>query len=157
MTTGPNDSWMVRRRSLVVASVLVVAVIAAALLAGKHRAGPTVASVHVRFGPSVQPPPHKLTLTNGWVASAGRQRVAVYAGSQPGEPRTGLLVTVVNVDGQRKRNATIPVTGAGALTLLRPADFNTIQAAGQATVHFVSASGDTGTLDLSTDRVTVSH
>jgi hypothetical protein len=153
---GPNDSWMVRRRSLVLAGALVVAVVATGLLAGKH-GGPTVASVHVQFGPSLQPPPHKLTFTNGWVAVTGRQKVAVYAGSQPGHTRNGMLVAVVNVDGQSKRNAAILVAGAGALTLLRPAAFNTIQAAGQATLHFVTASGGTGTLDLSTDKVTLSQ
>lgn len=157
MNPAPNDSWMVRRRSLVVAGVLVVAVIAAALIAGKQHGGPSVAAVHVRFGPSVQPAQHRLTLTNGWLAQAAHQEAAVYAGSQLGHPRNGLLITVVNVDGQPKRNAAILVAGAGALTLLRPADFNTIQAAGQATLHFVTASGRTGILDLSTGRVTLSH
>lgn len=156
MSPESDDSWLVRRRNLIVAGVLVVAVIATALLAGKHSGGPSGDSIQVRFGPSVTPPPGKLTFTNGWVASLGHERVAVYAGSQLDHPRNGFLVDVVNVDGQPKRDATVRVAGSGALTLLRPDHFSTIQAAGQATLHFVTANGGTGTLNVSSDKVALS-
>lgn len=156
MNPESDDSWLVRRRNLIVAGVLVAAVIATALLAGKPRGGPSVATILVRFGPSVTPPPGKLTFTNGWVASLGHERVAVYAGSQLDHPRNGFLINVVDVDGQPKRDTAIRVVGSGALTLLRPSHFSTIQAASQAMLHFVTANGGTGTLNVSSDKVALS-
>jgi hypothetical protein len=168
VTSGPNDSWMVRRRSLVVASVLVAAVIAAGLLAGRsgsNKGGP--APPRVSFGAHIQAPAGSnggLAFNNGWIASGATKSddsnaVAVYAASQPSNRQNGLLLIQRETgNGLRPwRTRAITLRGSGALTLLRPADFNTIQAAGQATLHFVTASGGTGTLDLSTDKVTVSH
>jgi hypothetical protein len=151
----PDERAPHRYRSLIVAGTLVVAVIAAGLLAGSHH-GASVTAVKVRFGASVQPPAGKLSFTNGWVASSGRQRVAVYAGSQAGQPSNGILFIAVHVQGQRRREAPKLVPGSGALTLLRPGHFSSIQAAGQATLHFVTANGGTGTLNLSDNRVSLS-
>ncbi len=168
MKPGPNDSWLARRRSLVLASVLVVAVIGAALLAGHSRPNKAApGKPNVSFGAHVQPPAgsnDRLPFTNGWIVGGATKSddsnaVAVYAASQPSNRQNGLLVIQRETGNglQPWKTRTILVRGSGALTLLRPADFSTIQAAGQATLHFVTASGATGTLDLSTDKVTLSH
>ncbi len=48
------------------------------------------------------------------------------------------------------------VHGSGAVTMLRPVRPATEDAAFQTTIHFVTANGATGTLDLGADKVTLS-
>jgi hypothetical protein len=146
-----------RSRNWIVASVLIAAVIAAATLAGRSK--PRGPRPHVAFGAQVQPPGASgalLAYTNGWVATAGTRTVAVYAGSQAQDHGNGLLVIVRETHGA-PRQKDIVLEGSGSLTLLRPARPVTESAAFGATVHFVTANGATGTLDLATDRYLLSR
>jgi hypothetical protein len=46
------------------------------------------------------------------------------------------------------------LSGSGALTLLRPPRFSSQETAATATLRFITANGNTGTVDLSNDRIT---
>lgn len=149
-----------RHRNWVLAGVLVLAVIAAGVLAG-HGKGPNAGGAgqpRVSFGSQVQPlgATSDLVYTNGWVASLGTEAIGVYAGAQRSRRRDGLLVIMRNhASGQRIARLVVP--GSGAVTLLRPARPTSEDAALQETLHFVTANGGTGTLELSGDRVALSH
>jgi hypothetical protein len=145
---------LVRYRPWVVMSVLLAVVIVAALLAGRSGGGSGETSVHVRFGPLVKPPvgPGQLTFTNGWVASSGRARVAVYVGSQPHHPRNGMIFETVRVPGEPRIDLSELISGTGALTLLRPPLFSNMRAAAQATLRLVTANGNTESFSVERRR-----
>lgn len=147
-----------RHRNWVVAGVLVVAVVAIGLIAGHGRQG-GADRPRVSFGSQVQKlgATSQLIYTNGWVAASGRQSIGVYAGRQSFNPRNGLFVIVRRAGGGHQRLADVVVRGSGSVTLLRPAPPLNERAALTATLHFVTANGATGTLDLSGDRVSLSH
>lgn len=165
MNPGADDSWLARRRNLILAGALVVAVIATSLVAGRsgsHDEGAT--RPQVSFGAHIQPPAGSngsLPFNNGWIASGATSShaVAVYAASQPSNRQNGLFV-IQRETGNRLqpwKTRTILIHGSGALTLLRPAQPATESQAFDATLHFVTGSGATGTLDLSTDKVSLSR
>jgi hypothetical protein len=158
VSPDPGERGPHRYRSLVVAGTLVVAVIAAGLLAGKHGGGPSGASVHARFGPLVRLPgtTGDLVYTNGWAVTSGAQLLGVYVGSQRSHRGNGLFMILRQTRGRRYMSRVV-IRGSGAVTLLRPAQPDTESAARSETLHFVTASGSTGTLGLSTDKVTLSH
>lgn len=145
-----------RGRNWVLAGVLVVAVIAAGLLAG-HPKRDSGAQPRVAFGASVQPTSAALmNYVNGWTASDGSESIGVYAGSQRSHRRNGIFV-IARLKGSHQRVKSLVVKGSGSLTLLRPARPDSEAAAYQGTLRFVTASGATGTLDLSSDSVTLSR
>jgi len=148
---------LVRYRPWVVMSVLLAVVIVAVLLAGRSGGGSGDTSVvHVLFGPLVKPPvgPGQLTFTNGWVASSGRARVAVYVGSQPHHPRNGMIFETVRVPGEPRIDLGELTSGTGALTLLRPPLVSNVRAAAQATLRMVTASGNIDSFNLASRRFT---
>lgn len=146
---------LARYRAWVLMAVVVAVAALAALLAGRHHAGFT--AVRVRFGADIVRPAATggLLYTNAWVASSARQSVGVYAGSQAATRGNGLFV-IVRRSGDASRIRRVVVRGSGAVTLLRPAPPATAQAAATQTLRFVTASGATGTLQLSGDRVSIS-
>ena len=147
-----------RNRSWVVAAVLVVVVVAAGLGLGKskHPAGAT-ARPTIAFGSRVQPmPASRLDYTNGWTASAGRELVGVYAGSERNRRDNGLLV-IARSNGGGRRFKLVVLHGTGAITLLKPPRPPTESAAFQETLRFVTANGALGTLDLGDNSARVSH
>jgi hypothetical protein len=141
-------------------SVVVIVVILATVLfgKGKNSAGSGGAGVpRVEFGAQVQKlgATGQLTYTNGWSATAGSDTVAVYAGREAQDSRTGLFV-ILRRTGRHQRLTSLIVHGSGSLTLLRPAPPVSEQAASTETLHFVTANGGTGTLSLSGDSVKLS-
>lgn len=138
--------------------VVVIVVVLAATLAGRHGGNQSGTDLQVRFGPLLKPPPRaQLEITNGWMVTSGSEQVAVYVGSQAHHPRNGLVIVTRRPDRARLGSAGIVISGSGALTLLRPPHFNSYEAASTATLRFLTADGNTGTLDLSDDRVTLSR
>ena len=142
--------------------MLVVAVVAVGLLAGHSGANkPGALAPRVGFGANIQPPAASggyLEYTNGWMAVSGDHLIGVYAGSEATRRQNGLLVIrrgVTNTPNGIKKK-TVVLHRAGAVTLLRPAPPATEDAAFQTTLHFVTANGATGTLNLATDKVTLS-
>jgi hypothetical protein len=147
-----------RNRNWVLAGVLVLAVIAAGVLAGHGKHAPGAgAQPQVSFGSQVQQlgATSDLVYTNGWVASGGTQAIAVYAGRQRFKRANGLFVVIRRTGGTEKITRVV-VRASGALTLLRPARPASERAAFAETLHFVTANGGTGTLDLSGDRASLS-
>jgi hypothetical protein len=143
---------LIRHRNWVVSGVLVVAVMIVVAVAANPRGA--AAGVGVRFGALLKAPAGaSINLTNAWIASSGSDQIAVYAGSQLQHPRNGLLIIMRRSSTQKLTRTPRTLPGSGAVTLLRPPHFSSEQAAGTATLNFVTASGDTGTLDLSTDAV----
>lgn len=143
-----------RRNNWIVALVLVVTVIAVGLIAAK----PSGRRPRVAFGATVEQlgATSDLVYTNAWVATSGSRSVAVYAGSQRFNRRNGLFV-IMRQRHQRQTLTRVVVHGSGAVTLLRPGRPATEDAAFQDTLHFVTASGTTGALDLSNDRVALAR
>ncbi len=141
-------------RNWVVAAVLVAAVVIVGLVF--HGSKPTagVGFPSVEFGPRVQPAasPALLDYTNGWVATAGIQAIGVYAGSDPSNRVDGLFV-IVRTTHARQRTTRKLLRGSGAVTLLRPGSVKSEAAAYGATLRFVTASGNTGTLNLANNTV----
>jgi hypothetical protein len=143
--------------NVIVAVVLVVAVILAALVAGRQRSGEGGSRPAVAFGPQVQPTvAAAVNYTNGWAASSGSALVGVYAGAQRANYRNGVLL-IARVTGGHRHLRTLVLHGSGAVTLLRPPVPVSETAAFSATLHLVTASGSTGTLDLSGDGISLSH
>jgi len=153
---------LIRHRAWVVMGVLVLALVAVGVtgLGAKKKVGGVTSADRPRvvFGSAVTqaPPSSVLVLTNGWVATVGAISVAVYAGSQAAHHRNGLLVIALKT-GSERRQRSVVVRGAGAITLLRPPTVDSEQAAEQATLHFVTANGDSGSLNLSNDRVSLTN
>ncbi len=155
---------MVRHRNWILAAVLIIAVIAGAALGSRSSTsgGSGVAGSQVHFGTRVAAPAGSssaLRFSNGWIAKAGHEAIAVYAASAPASPQNGVFLVQRRSGGESApwRTRTILVRGSGTLTLLRPPTPASESAALQTTLHFVTANGGTGTLDLSDDRVTVSR
>jgi hypothetical protein len=153
-----------RNRNWVLAGVLVLAVVAAGIIAGHGRQGavdrPRVSfGSRVSFASGVQKlgATRQLIYTNGWVATTGQQSIGVYAGRQRLNPRNGLFVILRQTGRGHQRRADVVVHGSGTVTLLRPAAPATEQAAYGATLHFVTANGGTGTLELGGAHVSLSH
>ncbi len=136
---------------------MVGAVLVAGAIFGKSRQSGDVRAPSVRFGAKVQPAasPGLIDHTNGWVATSGEEAIAVYAGSQAKRHTNGLLVIARTTHAGRRITERV-LRDTGAVTLLRPAPSNTESAALTATLRFVTASGDTGTLNLAGDTVTLS-
>ncbi len=151
---------LVRYRAWIVMGVVLVAATTAGLLAGhgKRPQGAALDRPHVSFGGQVRQPgaTSDLVYTNAWVAASGTQTIAVYAGGQRSNHRNGLLV-IVHGTGADRRLTRVVVHGTGSVTLLRPAIPATENAAYAETLHFVTANGGTGMLDLSGDGVTLSR
>jgi hypothetical protein len=144
---------LVRHRNWVVMLVLVVAAILVAAIGGRHKANSI--SVHVRFGAALPAPATAaINLTNAWIATSGSDRTAVYAGSQARHPRNGLLIVSRDTARQKGLRTVSVLSGSGAVTLLRPPRFNSGEAASTATLRFITANGNTGTLNLSNNSVT---
>ncbi|HEX3801680.1 MAG TPA: hypothetical protein VHV75_02460 [Solirubrobacteraceae bacterium] len=145
-----------RGRNWVVASVLIVGVIAAARLAGHpkpRRSGPRPV---VAFGARVEQIPSTaiLRFTNGWVASSGLKLVGVYAGAQSIHPANGLLV-IARFSGAHQRLQSIVLHGTGAATLLKPSPPPDEDAAAHEMLRFVTANGATGSLRVGTGKVSL--
>lgn len=153
------ESLARHRAWIVMGVVLIVAVLAVTL--GKRTRNGTVHSgggaPRVGFGPQVQKPgaTSRLIYTNGWEATSAERRIGVYAGRESSSPRNGLLVILRQTHDGNRRLTSVVVRGSGAVTLLRPARPASEQQAFTETLHFVTADGATGTLDLSSDRVSV--
>lgn len=145
-----------RYRSWIVSLVLVVAVVTAATVAGRHGQGTVLGRPLVRFGQAVRAP--RLTAglagTNGWEAGIGTDTVAVYAGSERAHPADGLFVVVRRTAAARTVSRVV-VPGSGAVTLLLPPTPAGESAALAETLRFVTANGGTGALALSSDRATL--
>ncbi len=151
--TGAPDESLLRHRSWLVATTLVVVIVAISLLAGRSRAhGPRPA---VSFGAQVRPAAGSgLTYTNGWLAVSGSERVAVYAGREAADRGNGLLLIERSL-GAQAGTRRVPIAGVGAVTLLRPAVPPTEAAALHAELRFVTASGASGTLYVATGHATL--
>jgi hypothetical protein len=97
-------------------------------------------------------------VTNGWQISDHRRLTAVYAGADPNRRSTGRLVifrqNFVHVTQTSDR---VDVPGAGPLTITSAPQGKAAQTEAQrdGTVEFKGASGTTGTLHLSNDRITL--
>ncbi len=145
-----------RGRNWVVACVLIVGVIAAATLAGHSKPGRTGPRPVVAFGVAVEqiPSPAMLRYTNGWVASSGPKLIGVYAGAQSVHPTNGLLV-IARFSGGHQHLQSVVLHGSGPVTLLKPSPPADEDAAAHATLHFVTANGDNGSLDVGTGRATL--
>ena len=143
--------------NVILATVLVMAVILTVLVAGHSKTAQDSARPTVAFGPQVQPAEAApINFSNGWAASAGSMLVGVYAGVQRANHRNGVLV-IARVSAGHRKLRTLVLRGSGTVTLLRPAPPVSETAAFSATLHLVTASGSTGTLDLSGDSVSLSH
>lgn len=150
---------LVRHRAWVVMGVVLIVVVLAVTVAPKKGRQPTAAGrPHVVFGSQLQKlgATSQLVYTNGWEASSGQQSIGIYAGRQALAPRNGLFVILRRTREGHQRIANLVVRGSGSVTLLRPATPATEQQALTETLHFVTANGATGTLDLSSDRVSLS-
>lgn len=150
---------LVRHRAWVVMGVALIVVVLAVTVAPRKGRQPTAAGrPRVVFGSQVQKPgaTSRLVYTNGWEATSPQQSIAVYAGRQALTPRNGLFVILRRTGDGHRRLADVVVRGSGSVTLLRPATPATEQQALTETLHFVTANGATGTLDLSGDRVSLS-
>jgi hypothetical protein len=146
---------LVRYRAWIVMGVVLVAVILATTLAGRQAGNSSGTSLRVRFGPLLKPPARaQLAITNGWMVTSGSEQVAVYVGSQAHHPRNGLLIVTRRPDRAPVGSAGILISGSGALTLLRPPHFSSFQAANTATLRFLTASGNTDTLNLANNHIT---
>jgi hypothetical protein len=157
MASG-NAAWFVRDRNWLLAAALVVCVILASVIFG-HSKPAGGDQPRVSFGARVEQPgaTSDLVYTNAWVASSGTHSIGVYAGRQRVDPRNGLFVILRQTgNGSDRKLARVSVHGSGAVTMLRPTTPATEDAAFQTTIHFVTANGTTGTLDLGTDKVTLS-
>jgi hypothetical protein len=148
---------LARYRSSVIMGVIVVVVIVAVTVAGK-RGGGAAGNVRVTFGTRVQQlgATSDLVYTNGWVAGSGSQDIGVYAGSEASRRQDGLFLVLRRTRSGQKLTRVV-VRGSGVVTLLRPSAPATESAAFNATLHFVTANGATGTLSLSNDRVALSR
>ncbi len=151
---------VVRYRAAIVMSVLVLVVVLAVTFGkgSKNGSGSGGNGIpKVAFGAQVRQlgATAQLTYTNGWVATAGAQTIAVYAGREAASPRNGLLV-IVRRTGRHLSRTSVTVRGSGALTLLRPTPPASEQAAYSETLRFVTANGATGTLALNGDGVKLS-
>jgi hypothetical protein len=145
-------------RNWLVAGVLIVAVIAAATLAGHSK--PRISGPHavVAFGLRVPvgrlPSRTGLRLTNGWSASSATNFVGVYAGAQTSHPDNGLLVIARRSRG-RQHSGSVVLHATGAVTLLKPAAAASESAADHAILRFVTASGASGALNVGTGKVSL--
>lgn len=149
------------RQTWILVVVLVAAVILATTIGARKKAAGSLSRPRIGFGAHIAPPtgPNRtLAFNNGWIAAARKgDAIAVYAGAQPSNRQNGeFLIQRQSGGGPHPISRTIVVRGSGALTLLRPALPPTEAAALQETLHFVTASGTTGTLDLSDDKVALS-
>jgi hypothetical protein len=144
-------------RAWYVAVVMVVAVIATGLIAGRSKTPASGAPTLISFGSRVKlPPSHsKLNYTNGWVAATSADGVGVYAGSQADDHNNGMLLIARTQNGKREFR-TVVLHGSGVVTLLKPATPQTETAALGESIRFVTASGRVGTLNLSGDKVSLS-
>ena len=147
---------LTRHRSWFVAAALVVCVVVFSLLFGhsKHVGGD---QPKVAFGAQVQQlgAASDLVYTNGWVATGGKHVIGVYAGSQRSNRRNGLFVILrQRGNGSDQKITRVVVPGSGAVTMLRPTEPATESAAFQTAIRFITANGGTGTLDLSSGKVT---
>jgi hypothetical protein len=150
---GGVQAALVRHRNWVVMSVLVVASVIVVLVAGRQKGNST--SVRVRFGASLHAPATAaINLTNGWIATSGSEQIAVYAGSQAHHSRNGLLIVSRSTARKKGVRTVTMLAGSGTLTLLRPPRFSSEEIASTATLRFLTANGNTGTLNLSNNRVT---
>lgn len=150
-------------RALIVPVVLVVLVVAAALGAGRSK--PTKSGQNltgprptVAFGTQLEqiPSPAGLDYMNGWAASAGRRQIGVYVGSAASNHHNGVL-SVARLTPGKQRFRSFVLHGSGPVTLLPPPRPVSEAAAWNQTIRFVTANGGAGTLDLATDKVTLSH
>lgn len=155
--------WPIRYRAWIVMGVALVAVVVVGVLSGhgKGQKGAAIDRPRVSFGFQVRQPGGGsdlggLVYTNAWTVSSGAQTIGVYAGGQRSSRRNGLFV-ILRRSGHRQQRARIVVHGSGSLTLLRPAIPATEDAALVETLHFITASGGSGTLDLSSDSVKLSR
>ncbi len=155
---------MVRNRNWVLAAVLVGAVVLAAAFGSRSKSTTDARAPgpQVHFGAHIQPPAGSdgsLQFNNGWIVASGTQAIAVYAGSAPGNRQNGLFLVQRHSgnEAQPRKTRTIVVHGSGALTLLRPPTPASESAASQTTLHFVTANGATGTLDLANDKLALSR
>jgi hypothetical protein len=144
----------VGNRNWLVAAVLVCAVIVAGLISHSSKQVESAGVPSVQFGPTVKPAasPSLLDYTNGWAATIGNQAIGVYAGSHASNHTDGLFV-IVRTNNDRQRTTQKLLHGSGAVTLLRPSPVKSQASAQGATLRFVTASGNTGTLNLSSDTV----
>ena len=144
----------VGNRNWLVAAVMVAAVIVAGAIFHKSKQAESAQAPTVQFGPRVRPAASAslLDYTNSWVATSGGQAIGVYAGSLASNHTDGLFV-IVRTSGDRSRTTQKLLHGSGAVTLLRPPLVKSQAAALSATLRFVAASGNTGTLNLSNDTV----
>ncbi len=157
MVSG-DKAWVVRNRNWLLASALVVCVILASVLFG-HSKQAGGDQPRVIFGAQVEQlgATSDLVYTNAWAASSGTHSIGVYAGSQRFDRPNGLFVIVRQTgNGSDQKVSRVIVHGSGAVTMLRPATPATEDAAFQTTIHFVTANGATGTLDLGTGKVSLS-
>jgi hypothetical protein len=145
-----------RGRNWLVAGLLLVVVIAAATLAGHSKPRPHGRRPVVSFGAGVEQIPSSAILryTDGWVASSGRRLIGVYAGAQSTRPTNGLLV-IARFSGAQRHLQSVVMRGTGTVLLLKPSPPVDEDAAAHATLHFVTADGATGTLNVGTGKVSL--
>ena len=149
---------IIRHQRWIVMLVFVLAAMLAALLAkgNNGRPGATGALVQVKFGRQLAPPGWVtgLEYINGWAGVSRSERVDVYAGSEARDHDNGLIV-VVTTAGHRRRLHRLALQGAGPVTLLEAATERRPESS-QPPLRFVTASGRTGSLDLTSDSVRLS-
>jgi hypothetical protein len=94
---------------------------------------------------------------NAWVASDHRRFVAVEAGADPVHPSTGVLgIFRQNYVRVSQSQRVVRVPGAGPLRLTRPGGSGRAAVGSPtAAVRFTGETGASGTLDLTTGRVTM--
>jgi len=160
--TGPTglEDRLIRHRAWVVMGVLVAALVVVGLSGlGRNGTGGGGASAdrpRVTFGATVKEGPDAsiLDYTNGWVAAAGATSIAVYAGSEQAHHGNGLLVLWRSVQGRQTLRQLV-LRGTGPVTLLEPPHDQTEAQALRATLHFVTANGQTGSLALANEQVSL--
>jgi hypothetical protein len=99
-----------------------------------------------------------LTVTNAWLVSDGTTLTAVYAGVSGSNPSDGRFAIVrQNATTGIQTVSTVDVAGAGALTIVNPPLGTPVETSAQTgTLSFTSASGQSGTLNLSSDTASLS-
>ena len=152
-SAGMRREWMLGGALILVAAVVAVVLIVTQSGSSPRASGPPP---EMSFGPTVRPVPEKeeIIYTNGWAVTNSRGRVAVFAGSERADHRTGVLHILRHTPGATLLD-TVTVSGSGAVTLVSPPHPASLAAADRATLPFVTADGRRGTFNVATERVSL--
>jgi hypothetical protein len=97
--------------------------------------------------------PSLIDVENGWLVSDGKTLVAVYAGADSDNSGRGRFVVVrQNLKSGHQTMDVIDVAGAGSLTITDAPKGSSVETSAQHDqIHFKSAKGKHGDLDLTSD------